>query len=241
MTNKLPKIPAKEWITLIVGIVLFSSTEVILFTGGYTNLLINTAVAIVLTAIINYTVFGIKNKLQKIVRAYYAINRAIVWFFHTIYNIILAIPKTLLIIVRAIGIMLLNLAMIPIFAVYLTIYGILISFTGGTNKIMMKHYDALGRRMTAPIEKYLHLEAIIAFIMIAIIAGIIALIITTFQSASSIATTNAANLAAGNSLTTFGTVASYLPVFIIIIVIAVIIFILRYFFAGAGAFVAAGT
>jgi len=226
--EKLTQIPIREWMTLAIGIVFFGIINGILYLYGYSNLLINAVVSFIITGAINYFVFSLKNKMQKIVSA---IGKLI--------TLLLTIPKLIQTAGRYFVIVLLNLIMIPILAVYLTIYGMLFSLSGGANKIMFEHYDAFGHRMIKPIEKYLQYETVVGVITIGIILAVSFQILSAFQSASSITTADTTLAASGNGLTALGTLTSYLPVFAITLAIGIIIYLLMNFMRGASGFASA--
>ena len=154
--------------------------------------------------------------------------------------LIKVLPKVIAFIIPAfallVGILLLNVVMIPVLAIYLTIYGLIFSLSGGASKILLKHYDAFGHEMIAPVEEYILYEFIVFLIMVGITIVLLWSISAGLETTSSIAATNAANAAVGNTLSMSGTLLSYLPVFAFIIGIGIIIIILRSFWLGAWAF-----
>ena len=140
--------------------------------------------------------------------------------------------------IRTIGILLLNLIMIPILAIYLTVYGLIFSLSGSTNKIMLAHYDALGHRLCAPLEEYLHYDAIVVLITTIIVVYVGALVINGIQTASSITSANAAMAANGMGLSASATLVSYVPLFATVILVVFIILLLRSFLTGSIAYAA---
>ena len=255
--KKLAKIPASEWIALGIGIAFFITAQIALFAYGFTNLLINTIASVILASIINYGLLGVKHKFQKAVSALAKIAEFIgsipIGIGIAIYNIlsaigqfIVAIPNALITFIRAIpalfkglGVVLLNIVLIPLIVIYFTIYGMIFSLSGSTAKIMLSHYDALGRRMLKPFEKYLHLEAIVAIVVVGIVLYVATLVLAGIQTGVSITASDTAYAAAGNGLTAMGTIASYAPILLIVIIIGAIIYLLHFFRAGLGAYAAA--
>ena len=261
-TKKQAKIPLKEWLILGIGIVLFAGTEIALFFSGYMNLLLNTAMAFLIAAATNFITFKVKNKLKRIARAMQTlwvivqvlpmiIYSAMLYVARYCIIFLLAIPKWLYRLVKSLpailrGIIILltivalNASMVPLVGIYFTIYGMLLSLTGGAAKIMLRHYDAFGRRLLKPLRRYIFPEVIVAVLAIAMVAAVAVYTMNAVATAAGVASADTAMAAAGNGLSAMGTVASYLPVFAIVAIAVIILLILRYLLTGFQSFSAAG-
>ena len=261
MTRKLPPIPKKEWIILGIGVTLFAISQATLMLNGYSDLTINTIVSFVLASMIAYLSFAVKNKLKLIAEGLTKIASLLLAIPLGLLSILFAIPllfvkminlfisflnklPSLLIallefipyVFGFIGTVLLNVALVPVLAIYFTIYGMIFSLSGSMAKIMLKHYYALGERMMKPFEKHLHLEVTVFLVVISACVFTAAEILSGVNTSLAVTDANSAAFAAGNGLTAMGTVASYLPVFIILIFIVAIAAMLRFFFTGMGAY-----
>ena len=227
--KKLHSIPQKEWVVLSIGVIIFAISEALLVIEGYTDLLLNAIISFVFASLINFVVFRVQNKIHRLVSL---IQRTIAG----LVILIKSIPQYVLWILEFVGIAFVNLVTIPVIAIYFTIYGIVLSLSGGTSETILQHYDAFGHRMIAPIEKYLHLDIIVNLIVIGFIAVITMLILLSFQSAVSVTSANAANAAYDNGVTGLSEIWTYLPVLGLAVFIVIIIFVLRAFMTGAAAF-----
>ena len=269
-TKKLPKIPASEWMSLATGIAIFAIAEAVLFLNGYTSLMLNSVAALILASAMSYGIFAVKKKLKRIISAVnklltfmsYAVLAVIMipmYLCEAVWFVLKAIPKIMEAIAKGlyafcmklpeylgtlglwIGILLLNLAMIPVLAIYLTIYGLVFALSGSTAKIMLKHYDAFGHKILNPIEKYISFELITTLIVLCVAAAIGAEILNLVSTADMITASNAANVTSngGQALTAMATFSSYLPVFAIVVVAVAIGIALKYYLTGAAAYAAA--
>jgi hypothetical protein len=249
--KELPPIPLSEWLILAAGILIFAATEGILFLKGFTNLFLNSIAALLLAAGINYAVFGVQNKLKLISKAFASLLAALPLIpvalvavlvlalrsaLLIVINFLYALPKLLPAIAYWLGIALLNIIAIPFFAVYLTIYGMIFSLSGSMAKIMLRHYDAFGHKLIAPVEKYLNLDMIYIIIALGVAVGVGILISNLFQTASSITAADSVAAASGNALNAFALVVSYVPVFVFVIAILLLAVLYWFFRTGAEAF-----
>lgn len=241
-----------------MGLAIFATAEILLYLNGYTSLLLNTAASIAFAALINFGVFGIKNKLKRIVGVTKKLISLIVALptflasslmaaFQMLWELIPAslrallgflkmVPALIGAAIETLAILTINLLILPFLAAYLIIYGLILSLSGGQNRIMLKHYDAFGKRMFKPLEKYIRMEAIISIVVIFVIVAVGALILSSLMTATDITNSNAAAANAGYAMNTVGTAISYLPVLAILIGAAFIILIWKMFSLGAQSF-----